>query len=76
MVKAMDCRIVESEFVHHYVDFRANNLGKRMNPLILPGIGARGVIVIVVGKWTRRLEFKSWTRLIAFHIALIPSSYG
>ena len=22
--------------------------------------------------WTRRLEFKSWTRLIAFHIALIP----
>ena len=27
-------------------------------------------------KWTRRHEFKSWTRLIAFHIALIPSSYG
>ena len=37
-------------------------------------------------KWTRRFEFKSWTRLIAFHIALIPlgryesnyspSSYG
>ena len=24
-------------------------------------------------KWTRRHEFKSWTRLIAFHIALIPS---
>ena len=23
-------------------------------------------------KWKRRLEFKSWTRLIAFHIALIP----
>ena len=23
-------------------------------------------------KWTRRLEFKCWTRLIAFHIALIP----
>ena len=23
-------------------------------------------------KWTRRYEFKSWTRLIAFHIALIP----
>ena len=22
-------------------------------------------------KWTRQLEFKSWTRLIAFHIALI-----
>ena len=27
--------------------------------------GARGVMIIVV-------EFKSWTRLIAFHIALIP----
>ncbi len=23
-------------------------------------------------KWTRRHKFKSWTRLIAFHIALIP----
>ena len=34
--------------------------------------GARGVMVIVVGQWTRRHEFKSWTRLIAFHIALIP----
>ena len=33
---------------------------------------ARGVIAIVVGNTTRRHEFKSWTRLIAFHIALIP----
>ena len=31
--------------------------------------GARGEMVIVVG---RRHEFKSWTRLIAFHIVLIP----
>ena len=23
-------------------------------------------------KWTQRHEFKTWTRLIAFHIALIP----
>ena len=23
-------------------------------------------------KWTRRHEFKSWTRMIAFHVALIP----
>ena len=23
-------------------------------------------------KWTQRFEFKSWTRLFAFHIALIP----
>ena len=34
--------------------------------------GARGVMVIVAENWTRRHEFKSWTRLIAFHIALIP----
>ena len=27
-------------------------------------------------KWTRRHEFKSWTRLIAFHIALIPFGKG
>ena len=31
--------------------------------------GARGVMIIVVGN---RHEFKSWTRLIAFYIALIP----
>ena len=30
-----------------------------------PG-GARGVMVIVARKWTRRHKFKSWTRLIAF----------
>ena len=31
--------------------------------------GAYGLMVIVV---ENRHEFKSWTRLIAFHIALIP----
>ena len=39
MVKAMNCRIVEREFVlqsRYYVHFRANTLGKGMNPLILP----------------------------------------
>ena len=38
MVKAMDCGIVVSEFVfqsRYYVHFRANTLGKSMNPLIL-----------------------------------------
>ena len=42
MVKAMDCRIVVSEFVfqsRYYVHFRANTLGKGMNPLILPAMG-------------------------------------
>ena len=29
-------------------------------------------MVIVVGKWTRRHEFKFWTRLIAVHIIVIP----
>ena len=42
MVKAMDCGIVVSEFVlqlQYYVHFRANTLGKGMNPLILPAMG-------------------------------------
>ena len=39
MVKAMSCGIVVREFVlqsRFYVHFRANTLGKGMNPLILP----------------------------------------
>ena len=39
MVKATDCGIILSEFVfqsHYYVHFRANTLGKGMNPIILP----------------------------------------
>ena len=42
MVKAMDCGIVVSEFVlqsRYYVHYRANTLGKGMNPLILPAMG-------------------------------------
>ena len=42
MVKAMDCGIVVSEFVlqsRYYVHFRANTLGKSMNPHILPAMG-------------------------------------
>ena len=42
MVKAIDCGIVVSEFVlqsRYYVYFRANTLGKGMNPLILPAMG-------------------------------------
>ena len=40
--KAMDCRIVVSEFElqsHYYVHFRTNTLWKVMNPLILPAMG-------------------------------------
>ena len=39
MVKAMNCGIVVRKFVlqsRYYVHFRANTLGKGMNPLILP----------------------------------------
>ena len=42
MVKAMDCRIVVSEFVLqscYYDHFRANTLGKGVNPLILQAMG-------------------------------------
>ena len=42
MVKAMGCGIVVREFVlqsRYYVYFRANTLGKGMNPLILPAMG-------------------------------------
>ena len=41
MVKAMDYGIVVREFVlqsRYYVHFRANTLGKGMNPLILPAM--------------------------------------
>ena len=42
MVKAMDCGIVVRKFVlqsRYYVHFRANTLGKGMNPLLLPAMG-------------------------------------
>ena len=42
MVKAMDCGIVVRKFILqscYYVHFRANTLGKGMNPLILPAMG-------------------------------------
>ena len=42
MVKAMDFRIVVSEFELqscYYVHFQTNILGKGMNPLILPAKG-------------------------------------
>ena len=42
MVKAMDCGIVVREFIlqsHYYIHFRANTLGKGINPLILPAMG-------------------------------------
>ena len=42
MVKALDCRIIVSEFKLkscYYDHFWTNTLGKGMNPLILPAMG-------------------------------------
>ena len=42
MVKVLDCGIVVREFVlqsGYYVHFRANTLGKGINPLIPPAMG-------------------------------------
>ena len=42
MVKAMDCGIIVNKFVfqsRYYIHFRANTLGKGMNPLIVPAMG-------------------------------------
>ena len=42
MVKTMDGGIVVREFVlqwRYYVHFRANTIGKGMNPLLLPAMG-------------------------------------
>ena len=49
MVKGMNCGIVVSEFVlqsRYYVHFRANTLGKSMNPVILPAI--RKIVPLLV----------------------------
>ena len=66
MVKAMNCGIVVREFVlqsRYYVHFRANTIGKGMNPLILPP--AMGKIVgrtrfFSLGEATSLGEGKLW----------------
>ena len=60
--------IEESEFEQqsrYYVHFGMNTFGKYIWRCPWCNCYRRR-------KWTRWLEFKSWTRLIAFHIALIP----
>ena len=58
---AMDCWIVEREFILqscYYVHFRANTLGKGMNPLIFPAMGKQNLILKFIkqkqktNKWT------------------------
>ena len=53
-VKAMDYWIVVSEFVlqsPYYVHFRANTLGKGMNPLYPPSYGLNSTITVLLGEW-------------------------
>ena len=52
-------------------EMKQNIISKYAKVILIWKIGgARGVIVIVVG-YGHSNEFKSWTRLIAFHLALI-----
>ena len=51
MVKAMNCGIVVREFVlqsRYYVHFRANTLGKGMNPLILPSYALNSATTVIL----------------------------
>ena len=50
-VKVMDCGIVVSEFVlqsRYYVHFRANNLGKSMNPPYPPSYGLNSTTTVLL----------------------------
>ena len=54
MVKAMDCGIVVREFVlqsRYYVHFRANTLGKGMNPPYPPSYGLNSTTTVLLGEW-------------------------
>ena len=54
MVKAMNCGIVVREFVlqsHYYVHFRANTLGKGMNPPYPPSYGLNSSTTVLLGEW-------------------------
>ena len=49
MVKAMDCRIVVSDFEfqsRYYVHFQTNTLGKGRNLLILPAYGLNNITAV------------------------------
>ena len=53
MVKAMDCRIIVHEFVlqsRYYIHFRANTLGKGMNPPYPPRYGLNSTTTVLLGE--------------------------
>ena len=54
MVKVMDRGIVVREFVlqsRYYVHFRANTLGKGMNPPYPPSYGLNSTTTVLLGEW-------------------------
>ena len=54
MGKAMDCRIVVSEFVlqsRYYVHFRVNTLGKGYEPPNPPSYGLNSTTTVFLGEW-------------------------
>ena len=54
MVKAMDCGIIVSEFVlqsRYYVHFRANTLGKGIEPPYPPSYGLNSTTTVLLGEW-------------------------
>ena len=54
MVKTMDCGIVVREFelqLRYYVHFRANTLGKGMNPTNPPSYGLNSTSTVLLGEW-------------------------
>ena len=54
MVKAMGYWIVVSEFVlqsRYYVHFRANTVGKCMNPPYPPSYGLNSATTVLLGEW-------------------------
>ena len=54
MVKAMECRIVVSEFklqLHYYVHFQTNTLGKKYEPLYPPSYGLKSITAVLLEGW-------------------------
>ncbi len=53
MVKAMDCRILVSEFVlqsRYYIHIRENTLGKDMTPSYPPSYGLNSTTTVLLGE--------------------------
>ena len=71
--------VTASAYFHRYVLYRESlidgSIKSQYATLALDSLRSQWVWLWCNGyrmNWTRRHEFKSWTRLIAFHIALIP----